>query len=161
MIDAGTLRALLDYDPVMGVLRWRATVSSRAVVGSVAGTMRKNQYVQVRINGRCYLAHRLIWLHVYGVWPNGQIDHINGNRADNRASNLREATRAENMMNAKKRINTGSSLKGVTLRNGRYKARIYVNRKEKHLGYFATEQEAHDAYCAAATKEFGAFHRAG
>ena len=161
MIDAGTLRALLDYDPETGVFRWRVTTSNRAVVGSVAGSLNGGGYRHICVRGRTYGAHRLVWLYVHGVWPCGDIDHINRDTADNRLTNLRAASRAENLMNAKKREGARCSLKGVTRVRDRYKARVFLGGKETHLGYFATEQEAHDAYCAAAAKEFGAFHRAG
>ena len=161
MIDAETLRAMLDYDLETGVFRWRVTLSNRAPAGTIAGARNGGGYMQIRVWGCIRAAHRLAWLYVHGVWPPEDVDHINRVRHDNRLANLRLASRSENLMNAKKRKGTGTTLKGVTFRGGRYIARIRVRREEKHLGCFATEQEAHGAYCAAAIKEFGAYHHAG
>lgn len=87
------------------------------------------------------------------------MDHINGVRDDNRISNLREATGAENCRNRKKRRNTRYA-KGVTVKYGRFLARIWVRGKRICIGRYDTEEEAHAAYVASAEKEFGAFARA-
>ena len=159
MITAEELREQLDYDPKTGVFTRRASNNFARKIGDVAGYYTDLGYRRIEIKYRSYAAHRLAWLHVYGVWPRAEIDHINSVRDDNRIANLREATRAENNRNAKTRRNKRCA-KGVDMRRGRFRARILAQGKSIHLGYYATEEEAHAAYVAAAEKEFGAFARA-
>lgn len=159
MIDPNVVRSLLDYDADTGMFRWRENRGGLRA-GAVAGSYDRHGYMQICIHKRLYLSHRLAWLYVYGVWPSKQIDHINCARADNSIANLREATRAQNSANAQKRAPATSAKKGVTVRpDGRYMAQIQVRKKKRYLGLFATEQEAHDAYCEAAKQAFGAYHR--
>jgi len=158
MIDAETLRGLLDYNTETGVFRWRIN-RRRLVAGSVAGSP-VNGYVRVFLD-RQYYAHRLAWLWVHGVWPRHNIDHIDGDGLNNRLTNLREATQSQNNANARKRRAAQTTLKGVSLWRGRqYRAYIKTDGKSVYLGTFATEQEAHDAYCKAARQAYGAFFRA-
>ena len=110
-------------------------------------------YVDVCLFGKRYGAHRLAWLHALGEWPAGEIDHINGNRADNRLANLRDVSHAVNTQNirAPHRRNTSSGLLGV--RRGkeslRFEACIRVNRRHVCIGRFDTAEQAHQAYLAA------------
>lgn len=101
--------------------------------------------------------HRLIVgvIGVEGVY----IDHINGNGLDNRRSNLRICTHSENMRNCKLYINNKSGYKGVGFHNGKWRARININKKSVFLGHFDTAEEAHAAYCEAATRLHGEFAR--
>lgn len=87
MLTVERLRELLDYDPETGVFRWKEP-RRKCRVGEVAGSLRKDGYVKIQVDGRFYQAHRLAWLCVYGVWPSA-IDHIDGNRANNAIANLR------------------------------------------------------------------------
>ena len=113
-LTAERLRALLDYDPVTGVFTWKATRTGQAVAGRIAGGALHTGYHRIQIDGRAFLAHRLAWLYVHEVWPQGQIDHINGVKADNRIANLREATASQNGQNRRgSQINNGSGLLGV------------------------------------------------
>ena len=109
-------------------------------------------------DGKLYLAHRLAWLYVHGSFPEHHIDHINRDRADNRISNIREATPAENRQNASLQRNSTSGFSGVswTKRERRWRARIVVNSREIGLGYFVDKQSAADAY-AEAKKQFHPF----
>jgi hypothetical protein len=106
------------------------------------------------VNGRTYIAHRLAWALHYGEEPSLEIDHINGERSDNRIANLRLATRGENCKNVK--------AAGVRFEadRGKWLARICVDYKQMNLGRFATEQEARAAYAAAKVRYFGEFARA-
>jgi hypothetical protein len=108
------------------------------------------------------IVHRIVWEMHYGPIPDGmQIDHINGEPWDNRISNLRLATHSQNSRNARKRVDNTSGLKGASwdARNKKWSANICVDSRPKHLGYFATKEEAHSAYCTAAKEFHGAFAR--
>jgi hypothetical protein len=103
----------------------------------------------------------LAWFYVYGDPVPEYIDHENRNRSDNRIANLREATNSENCSNSIARKNSKSGIKGVTWAPDRQKwlAKICVKYKAKKLGYFATSEEAAEAYEIAARAAFGAFAR--
>lgn len=107
-------------------------------------------YLSIYIDGRNYKAHRLAWLYVYGIWPMYEIDHINGERADNRIENLREATRSQNMQNLKGayKCNKTNLLGVYELPSGKYGSRIAINGHQIYLGSFDTAEEAHIAYLA-------------
>lgn len=143
-LTAERLRQILTYAPETGDMRWRVRTNSRICVGNVAGSINSQGYRQIRIAGRLYKAHRLAWLHVYSQWPVDQIDHKNGVRSDNRISNLRQATRAENGQNLAPHPRNKSGYPGVDWHIGKKKwqARITVDRKELHLGYFDERDDA-------------------
>lgn len=156
------IRELLIYDPDTGVFTWKKATSNRARVGGVAGNMSRG-YREISIDGKSYRAHRLIWLLVHGRWPKVCIDHVNGNPDDNRLANLREASTQENTRNTRTHADNMSGFKGATYCRGRYylpyQARICVNGKTKPLGWYATAEEAHQAYEKAARELFGQFAR--
>ena len=160
MLTDQKLREMLSYDMTTGVFIWRQNVR-RAKAGQEAGVKRPDGYLIITFNQRSYRAHRLAWFYVYGEWPRGELDHINCDPSDNRISNLRVATRAQNVANTRRKCSSGNMLKGVTpARDGvRYKAQIRVNGKNTYLGTYDSELTAHRAYCEAAKKEFGAFFR--
>lgn len=159
MIAHDALLALLRYDPETGrFIRLVKRGSER--VGTVAGTVNKNGYCQVQVEGRLHRAHRLAWFYMTGEWPEADVDHVNGDRLDNRWKNLREATRSQN--NANRRATIDKGLKGTSynIRRGRWMAKINVNHQQIYLGYFDTAEEAHAAYVAAARLHYGEFARA-
>ena len=161
LIDAPELRRLLSYDPETGEFRWR--VSRRGVTaGALAGTLNHQGYWRIFIYGKAYLGHRLVWLYVYGEWPQGDIDHVNRTRSDNRLCNLRVATRSQNLGNMGRRPVNTSGYKGVTWhkRAEKWLAQISVNRKNIYLGLFNCPIAAHAAYIAKARSLFGEFARA-
>lgn len=153
---------VLECDAALGLLTWK--VGRRK--GLYAGTHKADGYVIVRVDGVNYRAHRLIWFYHHKVWPLGDIDHINGDRGDNRLANLREASRSQNIANSKLRITNTSGFKGVHWCKVKEKwasrigFTIGTKRKNKHLGYFENREEAHKAYIVAAKNEFGEFARA-
>ena len=163
-LSAEFVREVLDYDPETGIFTWRwrndqAKPWNARYAGTVAGNLSINGYIVLRINQRPYQAHRLAWLHVHGVWPTNEIDHINGDRADNRANNLREATNQENQRNSGLQRNNSTGVVGVHWykRSQKYQAHIKVDGKRIFLGYFSTLEEAATARAAAEIKYFGEF----
>lgn len=151
---------VVDYDPPSGIFTWQATLSNRAQSGKVAGSLDHQGYVVIRIDGVLYRAHRLAWLIMTGASPTELIDHRNGNRADNRWDNLREASHTDNMCNSKVRSHNRSGVKGVRrLKSGRWNVRIRVDKREYGLGTFDTAEEAHAVYAKAAEDMHGEFAR--
>lgn len=118
-------------------------------------------YFYVSINKQTLQAHRVAWAVMTGAWPVSRLDHINGDRADNRWGNLRECTNTQNMQNSHVTIKSKSGIKGVHWCKEREKwgAWICVNKKRIGLGRFDRIEDAAAAYKAAAEKHFGAFAR--
>ena len=145
------LRELLFYDPDTGVFTRRVTAGGKTA-GSVAGMRHKNHdYVAIRVDRKLYAAHRLVFLYVYGRFPEGEVDHLNRVRHDNRLCNLKEVSKAENQQNTPVRKDNILGLKGIHEYFSRgvsygYLARIQVNGRRKRLGVFKTLDEAAAAY---------------
>ena len=160
MLTAKRLRELLHYDPATGVFTRR--VSRQGFnAHTVAGSLHKQSgYVIMGVDRRSYRAHRLAWLYMTGHWP-AELDHKNGDRSDNRWDNLREAGRTQNNANAKRREDNSSGFKGVSWdrANGRWRAYINVDGRQKHLGRFDAIESAAAAYSIAAKATFGEFAR--
>jgi hypothetical protein len=156
------LRELLAYDPETGVFTWLVTKSSRAVKGSVAGSINGEGYRQIQLDGAMYAAHHLAWFYVKGGWPTEQIDHRNCTRDDNRFTNLREASGNQNKRNTRISRNNTSGFKGVYFdkRSNRWRAYIHHERRQRYLGTFDTATEAHAAYYKAAVEIDPEFARA-
>ena len=128
--------------------------------GQIAGCLSGDSgYRVVKVDGALYREHRLIWLYHYGVFPEFQIDHINGVRHDNRIENLRDVTNLENHRNIKKRCDNTSGVTGVYYRpeTKGWRAIIYVNGKAVGLGHYKEKVEAIDARAKAEIK-YG-FHK--
>ena len=156
------LRELLSYNPETGIFNWARKNGKVYRYGKVAGTINSQGYCQIMIDLVIYRAHRMAWAYVTGQWPEHEIDHVNGDRLDNRFCNLRQATRTQNGRNLGMKKNNTSGYRGVTwdAQSQRWKAQITVNRKQIHIGLFDTPKEAHVAYCKAAVFYFGEFARA-
>jgi len=151
MITQEQLKQVLHYDQETGFFTWRSFRNGRAVAGSLAGSL-ANGYLQIRLFGKSYLAHRLAWLYVHSKWPVGSLDHIDTDGFNNRISNLREATDSENGQNRQRpQVNNESGFLGVFQLKGRknWRAQIRINRRQIYLGVFKTATEAHEAYVAA------------
>ena len=151
IISQDELKALLHYDPDTGVFTWRVNRKGGVKVGDTTGYIAKNGYVQIGVSNKLYYAHRLVWLYVYGVWPEYDIDHIDGVRANNKLVNLRKATRTENNQNTRKDSTNVSGLRGVYWHRAAQKwcAEIAVKGKKTYLGLFNTKELAHEAYLKA------------
>lgn len=123
--------------------------SVRTNVGTVRGT----GHIHLKVNGKLVQAHRLIYAFVHGPIPSCmEIDHINGNRTDDRIANLRAVTRGGNMQNQRRaHANNTSGLLGVYYKpkNKKWAAQIQANKKRMNLGLFKTAEEAHTAYLKA------------
>lgn len=158
------LKELLSFDPSTGVFTWNVHRPGRPI-GSIAGAVGSKRggkaYREISLDCFRYKAHRMAWFYHYGVWPSKQIDHINGDKDDNRIANLREASNAENCRNAGRPRNNTSGFKGVSWHKGskKWAAHICCDFHQKFLGNFATPEEAHEAYVQAATKLHGSFGR--
>jgi hypothetical protein len=140
------LKQILHYSPETGQFTWLIS-KPRIKIGNRAGTINKtNGYRQIRIDGKDYQEHRLVWLWQNGSMPSHQIDHINRIRDDNRIQNLREATTSENHENLGKNKSNTSGFTGVCAVSNKWKAQITKHGKNYNLGYFQTPEEAHQAY---------------
>jgi hypothetical protein len=141
------LKAELKYDPETGCFFWLKRKQGRKQ-GWFIGNEVEDGYCQVHFQGKNLMAHRAAWFFCYGKFPDQILDNINRNPSDNRISNLREATYAENQQNTTKKSNNKSGFKGVSWAkaNKKWRAIIVVNKKRFNLGYFTTPELASEAY---------------
>lgn len=149
MLNYKTAKSIFLYKP-NGTLVWKVKPARNIKIGVIAGTSPYQGYVQVSYNHCRYYAHRIIWLLNHGKFPKGTIDHINGNKADNRIQNLRDCTNRENCSNQK--IHRDGKQVGYTKVGIKYQAAIKINGKQVHLGTFKTEKEAVNKYQEALRK---------
>lgn len=129
------LKELLHYEYETGVFSWIAT-KKNAKAGKAAGTIMKDGYVRIKVDGTGYLAHRLVWLYVEGYFPENKLDHINRDRKDNRRENLREASHQCNMRNRGLFKNNKTGITGVVFRGNKYTALIRLSGKANNLGKY-------------------------
>lgn len=158
MLTQEYLKSVLHYSPETGVFTNLVNRGNRAIKGEIAGALHCKGYITICLNYKCYLAHRLAWFYTNGVFPK-MIDHVNGNPADNRISNLRECTNSQNLHNRWKSINNTSGYKGVYRykATNRFYAQIRVNGQKLHLGVWDTPEQAHFAYKNASESLLGVF----
>lgn len=160
--NADRMRELFDYDPCTGVLSWRVSTNSRVKVGDEFGCLNKRGYRVGNVDGRLYVAHRLIWVWMTGCDPIIEVDHRNTVESDNRWENLRLATGTQNMGNVRLSSRSKSGLKGVTwdVRNKKWMAKVTKSGQQHYLGLFAVKSDAGAAYMRKAIELFGEFARA-
>lgn len=146
--DQKTLKELMDYDPHTGDFTWRVRRGGYVVPGAIAGNKHHSGYIHIQVFGKCYNAHRLAWLYVYGEWPDDEIDHVNGNPSDNRILNLRSVSHHENAQNRKLASHNTSGRTGVAWRKdtNKWRAYISINGQRVQLGSFTNIEDAHNAY---------------
>lgn len=165
MFDAEIMRRAFDYDPETGVFIRRHSLDRMgrpvACAGERADHLHSNGYLRISIKHIRFWAHRIAWIYMTGEWPPAGIDveHRNGNRADNRWSNLRLANRRQNMANMAPR--GGRTTKGVSYdaRRKKWRARIRNYYAEIYLGDFDSQEAAQEAYNKASTRLNGQFAR--
>ena len=156
MISQKEVLELLHYDPETGFLYWKESKNNRVKVGDRAGSLTEDGYWKVMISRKKYYAHRLIWLIIHGVFPMGQIDHINGDKLDNKIKNLRDSTIGQNQANKFKRSGCSSQYKGVYFvkESNKWSSYISFKRKRTYLGTFDSEKEAALCYNKAALEVY-------
>ncbi len=136
-------KSIFIYRPD-GTLIWKVKPSNNVKLGAIVGTLFNTGYVRTSYKKVFYYVHRIVWLLHHKKFPNGIIDHINGNKTDNRISNLRVCTHRENGSNRK--IHREGKLVGCSKHGDKYQAQIQINGQYVYLGLFATENEAVEKY---------------
>ena len=138
------LREALAYDANTGAVTWKEDRKNGKPVGSIAGSLKATGYRHIRIDGRMCQEHRIAWALHYGQWPDGNIDHINGDPSDNRIENLRCVSQAANNRNARRRRDNTSGVTGVTWYRARQKwgAKIMERGAYRFLGLFDDFEQA-------------------
>ena len=156
-LDPARLRELISYDPNTGVFTRRMKGRQKPI-----GWPNQEGYLRAELDCQRFLLHRLAFLYMTGSVPDGEVDHINGNPADNRWSNLRIADRAQNSKNRRKLASSQTKFKGVSKQPdcNRWRAEIFADGRKIYLGLFQTPEEAHAAYVDASQKYHGEFGRA-
>ncbi|MCE0874158.1 MULTISPECIES: HNH endonuclease signature motif containing protein [Pseudomonas] len=147
MIAIDRLREEFTYDADSGVIR---SLSVRAM-GRIEGAKSPNGYLKLRLDGVNLYAHRVAWALTHGVWPAHDIDHINGERDDNRLSNLRALRRHENLQNMRKRRPGASGVRGITWdkQTQTWRAQLSAQGKRINIGRFKDKEMAEVAYLEA------------
>lgn len=152
-IDVRRLKEMLHYEPSTGAFTWLVTRCGKAKAGDIAGRVSRWGYRQIQIDGRLYMAHRLAWAYVHGDLPaDVEIDHKNGQRDDNRLTNFRVATSAQNKQNLPKgNCRNKLGVHGVHFDEDRHKFRagIKIGRKSLNLGSYDSLEAARAARLAA------------
>ena len=156
MLTCDRLRELLDFDPETGVFTQRIVYEgqrARWKAGRVSGSVSKQTgYLTLRLDGKLYQAHRAAWMHHFGVWPQDDIDHLNGQRTDNRIANLRDVDNTINRQNQKRaRADSATGVQGVApyKDSGRFQARVRHEGISHYLGTYDTVEAARSAYVEA------------
>ncbi len=145
------LHEVLNYDPTTGIFTWKIKTAKCTQIGAVAGCIEKRiGYTTIGVDRRIHRAHRLAWFYMTGKWPVKFIDHINGQKSDNRFENLREVFEDGNSQNIRKpNKRNKSGFMGVIRFQNKWRASVTVQRKTRRIGDYNTPEEAHQAYLKA------------
>lgn len=136
----------LQYNCETGKFTWLHN-KKYWLIGKDAGCVNRSGYVVIRFGPKLYLGHRLAWYYHYGTEPIGIIDHIDGDKTNNKISNLRPSTYSLNSQNLKgPKKNNSTGFLGVSFEHGRFVANIKYNNRKKFLGYYDTPEEAYEVY---------------
>ena len=143
MFTQEELKTQVEYNADTGIFTWKVRPNNRIKIGNKAGNHHNRGCIEMSVLGERHLAHRLAWLYVYGYIPK-LIDHIDGNKLNNKISNLREATYAENAYNSKIKSNNKSGVRCVSWDKARqsWEVRIKIDGKLKHFGNYKDLDEA-------------------
>ena len=153
MLTQNRLKEVLHYETDTGHFLWKERISIRIVVGRIAGNVGKNGYREIKVFGLRTTVHRLAFFYMTGEWPPEDVDHINGNRDDNRWLNLRLVSRSVNLQNRHgPGIKNTTGFLGVSPSGGKYLAQIRADGCAKYLGRYSTPEEAHAVYVEAKRK---------
>lgn len=146
-MNQAELKSLFSYDCDTGFFTRKVTTCGSAQKGTVPKSINKDGYYQLRINYKMHTQHRLAWLYVYGKFPDGDIDHENHIRTDNRICNLRDVSKATNNRNITKRNNNTSGVNGVWWhkQNKKWCAEIKASGIKINLGSFKKIEDAKKA----------------
>jgi hypothetical protein len=148
----------LEYNAETGEFTWLGDFNAKRVGRRAGTTVGVKGYRTITIKKRRFYEHRIAWYMMTGEDPTSfEIDHINGDKTDNRFCNLRLATSQTNKANCKLTASNSSGFKGVHARGSRWIAGITHNRKMIHIGMFKTAEEAARAYDAKAVELFGEY----
>ncbi|OFC63056.1 HNH endonuclease [Candidatus Erwinia dacicola] len=163
MLTQERLKELLHYDRDTGVFTRLKTRSSRAKEGEIAGWPSSGGYLRVCVDGKVHFCHRLAWLYEHGEFPSAFMDHINGDRQDNRISNIRQVSLSQNGFNRKMQSTNTSGIKGVSWckEMKKWRAGIMHEGKHIHVGYFIEKIEAAEAIEKVRNELHGAFANNG
>ena len=162
-LSVAEITARLDVDLQNGTCTWKdATKHHRPLNGLTAGfkkiTHSNKAYWIIKFNGRPYRRAQLILTVATGQWPCETVDHIDGDSLNDKAANLRHATVMQNAWNHKRRKKKSPFPMGVKrLAEGRYQARIAVNKKQISLGVYPSPEQASEVYQAARKEHFHDF----
>lgn len=141
------LHELFHYSPSTGVFRRKVRTSNSTYVGDIAGGLSASGYEQIRVDAVYYRAHRLAWMYIYGEDPGAlDVDHINGDRADNSIWNLQLLPHKQNATRLHMMKGGTSQFRGVYMSAGKWKANVRAN---GHLHYFGRYDSELDAAWAA------------
>lgn len=149
MLTQERLKQVIKYNPETGSFERVECFQRPDVVGLCSLNRQGNGYHRVTIDGKRYYRHRLAWFYMTGEWPVDEIDHINGNRADNRWVNLRDVVPKTNQQNRRQAASSSKSrVLGVSWDSarGKWTARIQIGSVYKGLGRFDDKEDARAAY---------------
>ena len=149
ILSSPRLHDVVSYDAATGAMTWAESAGSK-VAGASVGRLLKAGYLRTRIDGQDHYVHRLAWLYFYGKWPRNLIDHIDGDKTNNRIGNLRDVTGVVNQQNRRRaRSDSTSGLIGAKKTKDHWTASIRIDGKDYFLGRHDTPEKASEAYLAA------------